>query len=59
MKFFEAVKEIEGESKTQSPHVILAAAIYWGCNAVAQAIYSLGDSNENAARIVSSSIDNR
>lgn len=57
MKYFEAVQEVIQERKTAPDGALLAAALIWGANAIAQAIYSLGDSNETAARIVSSSLD--
>lgn len=58
MKYFEAIQEVHSERKAMvTDSTVLAAALIWGANAIAQAIYSLGDSNENAARLISDSLD--
>lgn len=58
MKYFEAIQEVQSERKAMiTDSTVLAAALIWGANAIAQAIYSLGDSNENAARLISDSLD--
>lgn len=57
MKFFEAVDKVVDGNGGQQPAVILAAAIIYAGDAIAQAIYSLSDGNENSARLISDSLD--
>lgn len=57
MKLYEAITEVRQESKDISPMILFCSTLYWAANIIAQSIYSLGDSNETAARIVSDSIE--